>query len=73
MTIAISITLLDLEAVIVAGEIDRQLLREMIRRTQLTRDRIGWVGMVRPQLIEETIGADAAHWGPSCCFMRFSR
>jgi len=63
MTIATSSALLDLEAVVIDGEIDRQLVREMIRRTQGALDRIEWEGMVRPQLIEGTIGADARAMG----------
>ena len=63
MTIATSTALLDLEAVVMDGEIDRQLVREMIRRTQAALDRIEWEGMVRPQLIEGTIGADARAMG----------
>jgi predicted NBD/HSP70 family sugar kinase len=63
MTIAGSTALLDLEAVVIDGEIDRQLVRELIRRTQGALDRIEWEGMVRPQLIEGTIGADARAMG----------
>ena len=63
MTIATSTALLDLEAVVMDGEIDRQLMREMIRRTQAALDRIEWEGMVRPQLIEGTIGPDARAMG----------
>jgi predicted NBD/HSP70 family sugar kinase len=62
-TVATSTALLDLEAVVIDGEIDRQLAREIIRRTQRELDRIEWEGMVRPQLLEGTIGADARAMG----------
>jgi predicted NBD/HSP70 family sugar kinase len=55
--------LLDLEAVVIDGELDRQLLREIIRRTERVLDRFEWEGMVRPQLLEGAIGADARAMG----------
>lgn len=63
LTIATSTALLDLESVVIDGEFDRQLVREIIRRTQRELDRLEWEGMVRPQLIEGTIGADARAMG----------
>ena len=63
MTIAGATALLDLEAIVIDGEIDRLLVRELIRRAQAALDRIEWEGMVRPQLIEGTIGADARAMG----------
>jgi predicted NBD/HSP70 family sugar kinase len=55
--------LLDLEAVVIDGEVDRQLVREIIRRTERVLDRFEWEGIVRPQLLEGTIGADARAMG----------
>ncbi|GAB2893901.1 ROK family transcriptional regulator [Paraburkholderia jirisanensis] len=55
--------LLDLEAVVIDGELDRPLVREIIRRTGCVLDRFEWQGMVRPQLLEGTIGADARAMG----------
>src|ERR1700744_2885579 len=55
--------LLDLEAVVIDGEFDRMLLREIIRRTERVLDRFEWEGMVRPQLLEGAIGADARAMG----------
>nr|WKF62011.1 Transcriptional regulator [Paraburkholderia busanensis] len=55
--------LLDLEAVVIDGEFDRQLVREIIRRTERVLDRFEWEGMVRPQLLEGAIGADARAMG----------
>jgi predicted NBD/HSP70 family sugar kinase len=58
-----SAALLDLEAVVIDGEVDRQLMREMIRRTERVLDSFEWEGMVRPPLLEGTIGADARAMG----------
>ncbi|MEQ5842342.1 serine/threonine protein kinase [Paraburkholderia acidicola] len=55
--------LLDLDAVVIDGELDRQLVREIIRRTERVLDGFEWEGMVRPQLLEGTIGADARAMG----------
>ncbi|HEX7912332.1 MAG TPA: ROK family transcriptional regulator [Paraburkholderia sp.] len=55
--------LLDLEAVVIDGELDRELVREVIRRTERVLDRFEWEGMVRPQLLEGAIGADARAMG----------
>ncbi|MEM5437649.1 ROK family transcriptional regulator [Paraburkholderia diazotrophica] len=55
--------LLDLEAVVIDGEVDRQLVREIIRRTERVLDRFEWEGIVRPQLLEGTIGSDARAMG----------
>ncbi|OAJ63026.1 serine/threonine protein kinase [Paraburkholderia ginsengiterrae] len=55
--------LLDLEAIVIDGELDRELVREVIRRTERVLDRFEWEGMVRPQLLEGAIGADARAMG----------
>lgn len=55
--------LIDLEAVVIDGEVDRQLVREIIRRTERVLDGFEWEGMVRPQLLEGTIGSDARAMG----------
>jgi predicted NBD/HSP70 family sugar kinase len=55
--------LLDLDAIVIDGELDRQLVREIIRRTERVLDRFEWEGMVRPQLLEGAIGADARAMG----------
>jgi predicted NBD/HSP70 family sugar kinase len=62
-TIAMSSALLDLEAIVIDGEMDRGLLREVIRRTELSMDQVDWQGMLRPQLVEGLIGADARAMG----------
>ncbi len=62
-TLAHAAALLDLEAVVIDGELDRQLLREIIRRTELVLDGFAWEGIVRPHVLEGTIGADARAMG----------
>ena len=58
-----SAALLDLEAVVIDGEVDRQLVREILRRTERVLDGFEWEGIVRPQLLEGTIGSDARAMG----------
>jgi predicted NBD/HSP70 family sugar kinase len=61
--IASSSALLDLEAVVIDGEIDRALLRELIRRTDDGLAVFDWQGMTRPRLVEGQIGPDARAMG----------
>jgi predicted NBD/HSP70 family sugar kinase len=62
-SIASAAALLDLEAVVIDGEIDRELLREVIGRTDDALDVFDWQGMARPRLIEGQIGPDARAMG----------
>lgn len=62
-TVAASSALLDLDAIVIDGELDRELLREVIRRTLDALDAFDWQGMSRPQLVEGQIGADARAMG----------
>jgi predicted NBD/HSP70 family sugar kinase len=61
--IAASAALLDLEAVVIDGEIDRILLREVIGRTDDALAAFDWQGMTRPGLVEGQIGPDARAMG----------
>lgn len=61
--IAASAALLDLEAVVIDGEIDRTLLREVIRATDQALSGFDWQGMTRPRLVEGQIGPDARAMG----------
>ena len=45
------------------GELDRQLLREVLSRTNTALDAFDWQGMVRPRLVEGEIDADARAMG----------
>ncbi|SAK98159.1 transcriptional regulator [Caballeronia fortuita] len=61
--IASSAALLDLEAVVIDGEIDRALLREVISRSDDALAAFDWQGMTRPRLVEGQIGPDARAMG----------
>jgi predicted NBD/HSP70 family sugar kinase len=62
-SIASASALLDLEAVVIDGEIDRALLRDVIGRTDDALGGFDWQGMTRPRLVEGQIGPDARAMG----------
>jgi predicted NBD/HSP70 family sugar kinase len=62
-TIATAAALVDLDAIVIDGELDRRLLREIIGRTETALDAFDWQGMLRPRLVEGEIGADARAMG----------
>jgi predicted NBD/HSP70 family sugar kinase len=62
-SIASASALLDLEAVVIDGEVDRTLLREVIGRTDEALGSFDWQGMTRPRLLEGQIGPDARAMG----------
>ncbi|WP_323122699.1 ROK family transcriptional regulator [Burkholderia alba] len=55
--------LLDLDAIVIDGLLDRRLVREIIQRTGRSLDGFEWEGMARPPLLEGSIGADARAMG----------
>ncbi len=61
--IATAAALVDLDGIVIDGELDRQLLREVLSRTDTALDAFEWQGMLRPQLVEGEIGADARAMG----------
>jgi predicted NBD/HSP70 family sugar kinase len=61
--IATAAALVDVDAIVIDGELDRQLLREVLSRTNSALDAFDWQGMVRPRLVEGEIGADARAMG----------
>ena len=61
--IATAAALVDLDAIVIDGELDRQLLREVLSRTDAALDAFDWQGMLRPRLVEGEIGADARAMG----------
>ena len=61
--IASAAALVDLDAIVIDGELDRGLLREVLRRTNTALDAFDWQGMLRPRLVEGEIGADARAMG----------
>ena len=63
LTIAASTALLDLDAVIIDGSIDRQLIAKIIGGTQRILNRYEWEGIAQPNLLAGSIGADARAMG----------
>jgi predicted NBD/HSP70 family sugar kinase len=63
MTCGSASALLDLDAVILDGSMDRRLIAEMIVRTERVLDSYDWEGVSRPPLIAGSIGADARAMG----------
>ena len=61
--IATAAALVDVDAIVIDGELDRQLLREVLSRTNTALDAFDWQGMLRPRLVEGEIGADARAMG----------
>jgi predicted NBD/HSP70 family sugar kinase len=61
--IATAAALVDLDGIVIDGELDRQLLREVLTRTNTALDAFDWQGMLRPRLAEGEIGADARAMG----------
>jgi len=61
--IATAAALVDVDAIVIDGELDRRLLREVLSRTDTALDAFDWQGMVRPRLVEGEIGADARAMG----------
>src|ERR1700688_1607859 len=61
--IATAAALVDLDGIVMDGELDRQLLREVLSRTDTALDAFEWQGMLRPRLVEGEIGADARAMG----------
>lgn len=55
--------LLDLEGVIIDGSFSRDLLHEVLGAVKQSMDRYNWEGVVRPAVLEGTIGADARAMG----------
>lgn len=62
-TVATSAALLDLDAVVIDGSFDRELLGAIRNRTDEALDRFSWEGITRPQLDLGSIGADARAMG----------
>ncbi|HTN51728.1 MAG TPA: ROK family protein [Anaeromyxobacter sp.] len=58
-TIGAAAALLDLEAVVVDGSLDRAVIAEVVGRTEQALDRFSWEGISRPRLVVGAVGADA--------------
>jgi predicted NBD/HSP70 family sugar kinase len=63
MTVGSAAAMLDLDAVILDGSMDRRLLAELIDRTNQVLDTYDWEGVSRPPLTPGSIGADARAMG----------
>jgi predicted NBD/HSP70 family sugar kinase len=63
LTVATAGALLDLDAVILDGSMDRRLIAELINRTERVLDDYNWEGISRPPLLAGSIGADARAMG----------
>lgn len=62
-TVTTAAALLDLDAVVIDGSMDRRLLAEVLRETDRALDLYSWEGITRPQLEAGSIGADARAMG----------
>ena len=62
-TVGSAAALLDLDAAIVDGSMDRRLIAELIKRTDSVLDTYAWEGVSRPALLAGSIGADARAMG----------
>jgi predicted NBD/HSP70 family sugar kinase len=58
-----SACLLDMDAVIVDGNMGRRVLAQLIDMLRDQMHRYSWEGVIAPQLIQGTIGADARAYG----------
>ncbi len=63
LTITASTALLDLEAVVIDGSLDRHLIDGIIQRASAVLDGYNWEGLTRPHLVAGTHGADARAMG----------
>jgi predicted NBD/HSP70 family sugar kinase len=63
LTVTTSAALLDLDAVIIDGSMDRRMIGEIIERTARVLDSYSWEGITRPPLVAGSIGADARAMG----------
>ena len=63
LTVTTAAALLDLDAVVIDGSMDRRLIGEIIARTASVLDGFSWEGIGRPELLAGSIGADARAMG----------
>jgi predicted NBD/HSP70 family sugar kinase len=63
LTVTSAGALLDLDAVVIDGSMDRRMVGEIIVRTDQVLDGFNWEGIARPQLLAGSIGADARAMG----------
>jgi predicted NBD/HSP70 family sugar kinase len=63
LTIASAAAMLDLDAVVVDGSMHRQVVEEVVTRTERVLDRYDWEGISRPRVLMGMVGADARALG----------
>jgi predicted NBD/HSP70 family sugar kinase len=63
LTVTASTALLDLDAVIIDGSIDRRLIAKIIGGTQGILSQYDWEGIAQPELLPGSIGPDARAMG----------
>ena len=63
LTATTAAALLDLDAVVIDGSMDRRMIGEIIARTGRVLDGYSWEGIARPALVAGSIGADARAMG----------
>jgi predicted NBD/HSP70 family sugar kinase len=62
-TISSAAAMLDLDAVVIDGSMHRQVVGEVMSRTDRVLDRYDWEGITRPKLVVGTVGSDARALG----------
>jgi predicted NBD/HSP70 family sugar kinase len=62
-TVASAAALLDLDAVVIDGSMDRRVVTEAVARTERALDRTSLEGVHRPRLVVGTVGSDARALG----------
>jgi predicted NBD/HSP70 family sugar kinase len=62
-TIASAAAMLDLDAVVIDGSMHREVVAEVVARTERVLDRHDWEGITRPRVMMGSVGADARALG----------
>jgi predicted NBD/HSP70 family sugar kinase len=62
-TIASAAAMLDLDAVVIDGSMHRQVMGEVVARTERVLDGYDWEGIARPRVMMGNVGADARALG----------
>jgi predicted NBD/HSP70 family sugar kinase len=62
-TIASAAAILDLEAVVIDGSMDRRIMAEAIARTERAMNAYDWEGITRPRVMVGSVGPDARALG----------
>jgi len=63
LTVTAAAALLDLDAVVIDGSMDRKMIGEIIARTERVLDGFRWEGIARPAVVAGSIGPDARAMG----------